>query len=477
MAQAEASNPTPSALLARLKGRDGGAAAAAMLIGLVAAAAFFAMQPRLGILDADAYAYAMGARNLRAGLGYQGLMGDPFNHWPPGYSLILSLFGDPVGAAWVINGVSFGVTLGLLYLLARRQDWTWAAGLGLTAGLGAGFFRILASNVHADILTYAVFLGGLILATAKPARTLPAIVWSGLIPVKLIAVAFLPPAVLADLVAAPKDLLSPRGLWGLVRRYLPGVLIALAITGVVLIYNQVTIGTWMAASHASPSLHDLMAGAVSFVVSIPREFLFGWYGSLGGLVPKLAFGASLALLGVCTLSLKPSAGGRWLRWYGAGFLVCCIVLLCVRSFDPSVRLSAYGLVALMVGMRPLRWANWAWLLYGLVALATAGVDTVTTNNLGANDPRYVQLAREVGPYDKGRDVVASNSFHLLDLHAGIASLPVSDYAAAAPYKLFLWVTLPSYDAVATTVTPMPAPPSGWCKVQQFDGGALYRRCA
>jgi hypothetical protein len=468
---ADATLAAPTGLLTRLKGRDDGATALALLVALIAAAAFFAMQPRLGILDADGYAYAMGARDIRAGLGYRGLMGDPFNHWPPGYSLILSLFADPVGAAWVINGLSFGATLGLLYLLARRHDWTWAAALGLSAGLGAGFFRIVASDVHADILTYAVFLGGLILATARPARTLPAIAWSVLIPIKFIAVAFLPPAVLADFVAAPKDV------WGLVRRYLPGGLIAIAITAAVLVYNQVTIGTWMSASHASSSLRDLIAGAKGFVISIPREFLFGWYGSLAGLLPKLFFGASMVLLAICALSLKPSANGRWLRWYGAGFLVCCVVLLCVRSFDPSVRLSAYGLVALLVGMRPLRWANWAWLLYGLVALAAAGVDAATTNDLGANDPRYAQLASQVGAYDKDRDVVASNAYHLLDLHAGIPSAPVSDYADAAPYKLFFWVTLPSYDAVATTVAPMPAPPAGWCKVRQFEGGALYQRCA
>jgi hypothetical protein len=233
----------------------------------------------------------------------------------------------------------------------------------------------------------------------------------------------------------------------------------------------------MASSHANPSLHDLALGARSFVVSIPREFLFSWYGALAGLWPKLALGLTLALLGVCAVSMKPAASGRWLRLYGAGFLVCCAILLCVRSFDPSVRLSGYGLVALLLGFRPLRWANWAWLAFGLLALATGVADRLVHNNLGANDPRYVRLAHEVAAHDPGPGVVASNAFHILDLHAGVASAPIAGYADAAPYQSLLRVTLPDYDSLASTVTPLPPPPSGWRLETTFDGAELYRRRA
>lgn len=471
LAQPAAAASPSAGFLARLKGRDDGATAIAILLALVSAAAFFATQPRLGILDPDGFAYAMGAEDIRAGLGYRGLLGEPFNHWPPGYSLILSLFDDPIAAAWVLNGLAFGATVGLLQLLARRSGWTWQAAAGLSVGLGAGFFRLVAACVHADILTYAVFVAGLIFATARPGRTLPAALWAAMIPVKFIAVAFLPPAALADLVAAPKTF------WRLALRWLPAALIAAAITAVVLAYDVATIGTWMSSSHANPSLSDIKAEAISFVVSIPREFLFSWYGPLAGIFPKVAFGVTLALLAVCALSLKPMAGGRWLRIYGAAFLVCCVVLLCVRDFDPSVRLSAYGLVALLVGFQPLRWANWAWLLYGLASLVSAGVDLATTNDLGAADPRYVQLAGEVAAFDKTHQVVATNSYRILDLYARIPSVNVTDYAQAAPYPELLRVTLPSYDATASTVAPLPAPPAGWCLAKAFPGAELYRHCA
>ena len=461
----------PSGVMARLRGKDEGASATAAGLALATAAFFFTLHPRLGVVDVDGYAYAMGARSLRAGLGYRGLMGDPFNHWPPGYSLILSLFSDPLVGAWIVNGLAYAAAVGLLHLLARRAGWTWQAALGLSVGLGAGFLRNLASVVHADILTYALFFAALILALSRPGRLTPALIWAALTPVKFIAVAFLPPAALADLAAEPK------AVWGLVRRYLAPTLIVAAATGAVIAYNIATIGVWMSASHARPSLAGLGAAAGAFVVSIPRELLFGWYGSLAGPLPRAAFGLTLAVLAACAIALKPMAQGRWLRIYGAGFLVCCVVLLCVRSYEPSARLSAYGLVALIVGFQPLRWANWPWLLYGALSLAVAGADIATQNDLGANDPRYERLAHEVAAFDRSGSAIATNSFHILDLHAGLPTVWVARWADAAPYKELLWVRLPSYDAIASSVTPLPAPPALWRPVKAFDGAVLYRRSA
>ena len=459
----------PSGLLAWLRGKDDFAVVTTLALATVASGLFFVLQPRLGVSDGDGYAYIMGARNLRAGLGYRGLMGDPFNHWPPGYSILLSLFSDQLVGAWIINGLFYGAAVGLLYLLTRRAGWTWQAGLGLSVGMGAGFLRLVAACVHADIMTYAAFLGALVICLARPSRIAPAAIWAALVPVKFIAVAFLPPAALADLVADPK------AFWRLVLRYLPAAALVALTTGALIAYNLSTIGTWMADSHAQPTLKDLEAGVVAFAVSIPRELLFSWYGSLGGLVPKIAFGLTLLTLAVCALAAKPMVQGRWLRIYGLGFLACCVVLLCVRSFDPSARLSAYGVIAFMVGFQPLRWANWTWLFYAALSLAVAGYGLATQNNLGANDPRYARLAAEVGAYDHSASVIASNSFHILDLHANLPSVPVASWGEAAPEKELLWVTLPNYDAIATAVTPLPAPPAGWVRVQAFDGGALYRR--
>ncbi len=55
---------------------------------------------------------------------------------------------------------------GLLYYLLRVCGWAWQASIRLSVALASGFFRLLASEAHADILTYAVFLAGLTVVRA-----------------------------------------------------------------------------------------------------------------------------------------------------------------------------------------------------------------------------------------------------------------------------------------------------------------------
>jgi hypothetical protein len=147
-------------------------------------------------------------------------------------------------------------------------------------------------------------------------------------------------------------------------------------------------------------------------------------------------------------------------------------LLSLRFFDPSVRLTGYGLIALIMGFRPLKWARNVWLLYGLVSLVVGVTNGMTVNCLGSNDPRYAQLASEFGSYYRSTDIVATNSFHILDIHANIASAPVENYGEAEHYQKFFWVTLPEFDALPLTVTPMPRPGQAWCEEKQFRGDAI-----
>jgi len=116
------------------------------------------------------------------------------------------------------------------------------------------------------------------------------------------------------------------------------------------------------------------------------------------------------------------------------------------------------------------------LFYGAASLATAVVNARTVNSLGVNDPRYAALAAEFRAKYEGSSVVATNSFHILDLHADIPSVPISNYSELKPYQLFFWVTLPRYDAVTTSVTTLPHPGSDWCEKQQLSGGVLFARC-
>jgi hypothetical protein len=64
----------------------------------------------------------------------------------------------------------------------------------------------------------------------------------------------------------------------------------------------------------------------------------------------------------------------------------------------------------------------------------------------------------------------------LDLHANIASVPVTDYGDAPQYETFFWVTLPSFDPGASPVTTVAHPGQDWCEERQLVGGILFSRC-
>src|ERR1700690_3268270 len=87
-----------------------------VLFAVVVSAAFW-MQPRISVSDSDACAYTEGACSLHDGHGYQDADGNQLNHWPPGYSWLLSLFPDPLRAALVINYVFLGVAVVFISLL------------------------------------------------------------------------------------------------------------------------------------------------------------------------------------------------------------------------------------------------------------------------------------------------------------------------------------------------------------------------
>jgi hypothetical protein len=429
----------------------------------------FLLHPRLGIRDVDGYAYIMGARSIHSGRGYYSLIGEPFNTWPPGYSLLLSLFRDPASASLIINYLAFGAAISLLYYLARRLGWTWQAAIGFSVALASGFFQWLASMAHADMLTYALFLFAICCVISGPARALPGLIWPLLIPVKLIAIVFLPASIVADW-TTKED-------W---KRLLPSYVTATTATAMsvagLLAFNFLTTKTWTGEGHSSSSFTVLASSVQSFIASVFRSFLFSWYGTIMAPFPMIAFVVCTLLAAICLISLRPTQEGKWCRMYGIGFLVFASLLLCVRSFDFTTRLVGYGLIILIIGFRPAKWANKIWILYGLVSLLIGIINGMITNSLGSNDLRYGALVAELRSYYLGSDIVATNSFHILDLYANIPSMPVANYADADAYGKFFWVTLPQFDAIATSVWPMPRPGKGWCEEKEFFGGVLFARC-
>ena len=444
---------------------------ASVLLGLMAVLFLFLLHPRIGIRDWDGWSYLVGAVSLRGGRGYRDFAGSPLNRWPPGYSSMLSVAQDPAWAAQVVNYLSFGGVIGLFYFLLRQRDWGWQPALGLTVSLGAGFLRLLASMVHADILTYFVFLCGLLAAMRDKGRTAAGVAWAGLFLLKFIAIVFLPAAAIADWMVLRLPVRE------LLRRYRAGAAATVAAVGIIFGFDWVTEGTLIPLGHEGPSFHSFARAGEDFVVHGARSFFFDWYGSVRNPVGICAMVMCLIPAAVCIGSLRARPEGRWLRVYGISFFVCCFLLLFVRWYETSPRLIGYGLLALLPGFQPLARANRIWIALGVVSVLAAVVNGVTTNSAGGNDARYAGIARELRQEYRAAEPIATNaSFFIFFRDARVVEMDSAEEAWSHGYRAFLWVTLPEYDAVQPMVTPAVRPGKGWCEEKRFEGALLFSRC-
>jgi hypothetical protein len=446
------------------------------VILLLSAVAAFIMQPRIGVRDVDAYSYIAGAYSIWAGNGYHDLSGGPLNHFPPGYSLLLSLFPSPLLGALLLNYLSFGAAVALIYRLARNKGkWAESAALGLALAIGFVFLRRLATNAAPDVLTYALFLLALLLhheGGSRP-RIASYLIWGALIPIKLIAVAFVPAAILARYLGKPMrfvraerfELLVAAASW-------------LLFFSVTLSYNFLTIRAALPQSHIQPNPNsnsfNLIGSASHFLVNIPRTFLSNWYGSLGTASALIPFCVVLLIAVVCLstlrLHLKQMAKHALL-------LILLIILLEFGSRQVgAARLAGYGFITLFFAFYPAgRWRK-VWVVYGLLGLALSAFNAFTQNSLGANDPRYEKLACESLKIEAFPGNASTNSFHILDLHARVATQYVRSADQLGDAEYFFWVSLPKYDAIATTVSPVEMPGEGWCEVASLTGAKLFRKC-
>jgi hypothetical protein len=445
-----------------------GAALAACGLGVAAVFFISVLHPLLAVRDADGFAYIIGAHSLQQGYGYRDLIGEPLNHWPPGYSLILALWRDPLQAALAVNYVSYGGCVGLMYYLLRRSNWTWQAALGLSVGLGAGFLRLLSNNAHADTVTFALFLLALLFIQlpSNRRRWLPSIIWAISIPIKLIAMVFVPASACTDLWMERDKFFTVSQWITLFKRYFVGAICCVVGVSIILIFNKITLGVWLPSSYEDTTISSLIAGAKGFLVSIPREFLFSWHGTVLAPIPGAVS---------CT-GLRWSPGREWYFVYGVMFLICAALLLLVRAYIPHVRLLGYGLLAMFIGLRPQAWTNLLWLGYGGISLIAGITNALTVNSLGVMDPRYAELARNVREAHLYDSTIATNSYHILDLNAYVPSVPVTKYDQAEPFAYFLWVKLPNYDPGTISVMPIGDPGPDWCQIANFPGGSLYKHC-
>lgn len=443
---------------------------AALALGLALGAAL--LWPRVGVRDVDAYSYLVGAYSLQAGRGYVSLSGAALNHWPPGYSWLLSWFATPLRGAWLINNLAWGAVAALIYAHARRSAWERSAAWGVALALACNFCAAFATNVSPDTLTYAVFLFAFWLwRTDQLRKMLCALcLLNLLIILKYVAVVFVPAILLARL-------FDKGAFYWLRERALTatGVLGWLGGIAGVMWLNRVMAGAGIPVSHITGTGQQHFVYELRNIAQqIPRGFLSEWYGSLYAAGPIIGFSLVLVSGMVCLLTLRPQAPTKELRGQAIGLFALTLLMRVFKVFT-GIRLFAYGLVLGVLSCRVAAGkARW-WLLYGVLSVLLLTANGLTANRYGVNDARYEKLAREAVAQGWPEGKVYTNSFHLLDVHERQATLNTLDAQTAQTGDYFLQVTLPQYDAVAKSVRPVVWTGTGWRQVWSIEGATLWER--
>ena len=441
-----------------------------LFVALIGIFLLAVLAPDIAIRDADAYAYLIGSYSIRQGSGYADLLGTSLIHWPPGYSLLVSIFPDALAASKWINYIAFGVTLALVFFLARESEWNYVAAGGLCAALGFGFFRSIATNASPDILQYALFLLGVLLYTRKTrrARLWGLILWALIVPLKYIGLVFVPAGLVLDWrrVQDGARLMA----W---QRALAGAIFVLVVASLVF-FNFASSGEWVSASHNASSFSSVVKAFSEFVITAGRGFVSYWYGSIKEPLALVAF-ALMLVWGIAAFATLRRARERVI-FFQLGILILLFsgALTLVRDFGTSWRLMGYGPLTLLFGLRPLARWNWVWLGYGITAVCVGLLNMLTTNAVGANDPRYQLMAQKLETRGLPAGVIASNSFHILDVQLHHPSTAVSETPRDGKY--YLYVKLPAFDEIASSVTPLPPPEQEWCLMYEIDEAQLYQRC-
>jgi hypothetical protein len=447
-----------------------------VVILFLSAFTVFILQPRIGVRDEDAHTYIVGAYSIQAGNGYYDLSGSPLNHWPPGYSLILSLFPSPLQGALLLNYLSFGAAIALIYWLARSSGkWDEPSALGLAAALGFIFLMRLATNASPDILTYTLFLLAVFLHYRGGARLRiwSYLIWGMLIPIKLIAVVFIPVVILARYLGKPLHFIRAERF----ELFIASTSWALFLF-ITMLYNFLTIQSSIPATHTqlsySYSASYIFDSAAYFLWSFLRTFLSNWYGTIWTAPTIIPFCVVLLIALACLSTLRFRSG--YMAKHAILLILASSSIQFVTQQIAGARLSGYGLILLFFALYPVRRWRLLWALYGLLAVAMSVLNASTQNSLGANDPRYEKLAYESVKAGMFPGKVLTNSYHILDIHARVPTKYVESIEEANDTEYFFWVSLPSYDAIATPVTPIEMPGEGWCEVTSLTGAKLFRRC-
>ncbi len=445
----------------------------AVLIFIAAILVRWALQERSSMTDCDAEAYIQGARSLAHGLGYVSAARIPMNHWPAGYSLLLSLWSDPIRAAFIVNLVSHGLATVLLWAVARREGWSEGHSLALAAIASFGFFAGLTRPAKPDILTYAFFLAGVLVYRRDTfaARAGACLLFCALIPVKMIAITFAPGFLLAEMFGMGfKPFLARR--W---RESLLAGVFWTAILGGILWYNAHTLKEATPSSYEAASLETFTREVMRFITDFFRCGLATWYGTIRPLPYLVTFAITAGLGLACLLTLRRSAGGRLVFRAGVAMLILSFGLECYRTYFAGPRLMGYGMLLTLVGMAPRRGSLPLWGAYAAALLCQSiyGSRAVTEN--GLNCAAYEQAAVEAAGHLPRDARIFTNGRALLDVHVGIASELGGDLAKVPAGSWYWRLDLPNYDAIMVNVYPPAVLDDAWKLQTRLTDGAIYQK--
>jgi hypothetical protein len=434
--------------------------------------AIFLLHPRISIPDVDAHAAVIAAKSLQRDTGYRDLHGAPLNHWPPGYSFLLSLAPEPLIAALIINYTAFGGAVVMLLLLATEVGWPIRLAMSCAVAIGFGFLRLLACMAKPDILTFFIFLLGVWLYVKKGAfgRLAAYALWAALIPLKLIAVVFTPGVLLADW-----RLAGHRQFWRRLPQHLAALGFWLLFLGATVAFNYLTIHAWSSPSYVNPTVTGLVKEIQRFVSGAFVGFLAVWYGPtrqmhiVGPLVLTIWFG----LWAFSTLERSPR--GRALLVMGTAILIVSWVLEGVRLYYADARLMGYGMILMLLGFVPRGRFLWSWFAYAALVLLLAVYNVANVVSVGTNHRAYADLARRIAAVGLPEGPKVSNSFHLLDVHAGIPTRPAISLDQLPRGTVYVKITLPNYDGLAHTVWPPADLDSSWRETASVPGATIYQK--
>jgi hypothetical protein len=432
----------------------------------------FLLHPRISIPDIDAHAAVIAAKSLQRSEGYRDLHGAPLNHWPPGYSFLLSLAPDPIRAALIINYGAFGAAVVMLFLLATEAGWSARLAVSCALALGFGLLRLLACMAKPDILTFFIFLlaAWLYLKKGNLARLVAYLLWGVLIPVKLIAVVFTPGALLADW-----WLSGHRQFWRRVPQHVAALGFWLLFAGVVLAFNYFTVHAWSSPTYVDFSVGGLLKEIKRFAGSVFVGFLAVWYGPIrqAHVVGPVVLTIWAGMLAVSTLQRSPR--GKPLLALGGAILLLSWFLEMARLYYADARLMGYGMILMLLGFVPRGRFLWSWFAYAAAVVVLALYNVFSIVSVGTNHSAYAEVAGKIAAVGLPNGPKVSNSFHLLDVHAGIPTRPALFVDQLPRGTVYIKITLPNYDGLAHTVWPAATLDASWREVASLEGATVYQK--